>query len=253
MLPGEPLGQLGIAPLERFDDLQVIDDRARGAVVLGDRGLADGAHMDEQVLGRVRDQLRAAQADDHLVEGDVGIGVLADVFRGRGVLKLVEQMAQPTDLFVRRVQRRQPCRHALERRPHLDHLDDLALGLAHNENAAARHGADEALLLENRQRLADRGTAHAECLHQLALIEAQLLALTVDVGTGYGVLEQRVGLVAQAHRVQRRECQLSGGADGRLILAWRNKRAHSTPVQYLSTRRHRRRRRTQKRTHLDTF
>jgi len=41
MLTGEPFGELHIAALESFDDLEVIDDRARGAVVLRDRGPSD--------------------------------------------------------------------------------------------------------------------------------------------------------------------------------------------------------------------
>ena len=60
------------------------------------------------------------------------------------------------DLLVGRIDRREPRRHALERRPHLDHLDDLLLRLADDEDAAARHGAQEAFLLEQRHRLADR-------------------------------------------------------------------------------------------------
>ena len=58
VLAGEPLRQLGIALLERLDDVQVIDDRAGRAVVLRDRRPAYGAHMDEQIAGRVDDGLR---------------------------------------------------------------------------------------------------------------------------------------------------------------------------------------------------
>src|SRR4029077_14365960 len=61
--------------------------------------------------------------------------------------------------------------------------------------------------------LGDRRAAHPERLHELALIEAQRLALAIDVRVGNGVLEESVGLIAQAHRVQRRECQLTGDAD----------------------------------------
>src|SRR5262249_42635657 len=65
------------------------------------------------------------------------------------------------------------------------------------------------LLLEDRECFADRRAADTECLHQLALIEAQRLALAVDVGAGDGLLEERIGLIAQAHRVERRQCELS--------------------------------------------
>src|SRR3984957_21322935 len=42
---------LGVAHFQRLDDLHVIDDRTPRAVVLADGGLADGAHVDEQILG----------------------------------------------------------------------------------------------------------------------------------------------------------------------------------------------------------
>lgn len=78
----------------------------------------------------------------------VGIGVFVEVLRWRGMLELEEQRAQFRDFPIRRVQRREACRHALERGPHLDHLDDLALRLAYDENATPRNGAQKALLLQ---------------------------------------------------------------------------------------------------------
>ena len=122
------------------------------------------------------------------------------------VAELVEDAAQAGDVLVGRVQRRQARRHALERRPHLDHLDDLLLGLAHDEDAAPRLGAQEAFLLEQRDRLADRRARHAELLRQLLLVEADLVRGRVDVGFGDHLLQRRVRLVAQADGdVDRRE------------------------------------------------
>src|SRR4029077_8317955 len=100
-------------------------------------------------------------------------------------------------------------RHALERRPHLDHLDDLALGLADDEDAAARDRSDETLLLENRERLAHRRATHPERLDELPLIEPQRLALAVDVGIRVGVLRQGVSLIAQTARIERCQSELS--------------------------------------------
>src|SRR5580704_7634700 len=45
VLPGKPLGQLSVPMLDRLDDFQVIDDRARRAIVLRDRDLADSSHV----------------------------------------------------------------------------------------------------------------------------------------------------------------------------------------------------------------
>src|SRR5579871_2335193 len=50
MLAHQVLGPLGVARLDRLDDVHVIVDRAVGAVVLADRLAADHAHVGEQVL-----------------------------------------------------------------------------------------------------------------------------------------------------------------------------------------------------------
>ena len=98
--------------------------------------------------------------------------------------------------------------HALDRRPHFDHLDDLALGLADDEDAAARNRPQQALLLEQRHRLADRRPRDPQRERQLALVEPDLALVRVDVGLDDRLLQRRVGLVAQARvRVDRLERQ----------------------------------------------
>ena len=84
MLADQPLGELGIAPLERLDDAHMIDDRARGAVALRNRHLADRADMDEQVFDGLPHQVGAGEPDDRLVERDVGLRILVDVLGRRG-------------------------------------------------------------------------------------------------------------------------------------------------------------------------
>src|SRR6266550_4488475 len=84
--------------------------------------------------------------------------------------ELAEHPPQARDFFVGRVQRGEACRHALDRGPHFDHLDDLLLRLAHDEDAAPRNRAQKPLLLEQRHRLADRRPAHAERLRQLTFV-----------------------------------------------------------------------------------
>src|SRR4051795_9104291 len=63
----ETRGGLAVPRLERLDDLHVVGDRPRGAGAVTDRHAPDGAHMDEQVLGRVGDELVAAHPDNRLV------------------------------------------------------------------------------------------------------------------------------------------------------------------------------------------
>jgi len=57
VLPRETLRQFSVAPLQRLDNFQMIDDRAGGPVILCNRGAADCAYMNEQVTGRIDDGL----------------------------------------------------------------------------------------------------------------------------------------------------------------------------------------------------
>src|SRR5579872_3344429 len=100
------------------------------------------------------------------------------------------------------MQRREPRSHRFKRGPHLDHLDDLALRLANDVDAAPRQGPDEALLLEQREGFADGRSADPERGSQLPLVEPQLLLGVVDVHVRNRSLEQGVGLVAQAGRIE---------------------------------------------------
>src|SRR3954454_23231500 len=63
MLAHQVLGALGVARLERLDDVHVIVDRAVHAIVLADRLAADHAHVGEQVLGEANQHLVAAELD----------------------------------------------------------------------------------------------------------------------------------------------------------------------------------------------
>jgi hypothetical protein len=117
--------------------------------------------------------------------------------RCQGV-ELVEHVTQRADVGVGRVQGGEPRRHAFERGPDLDHLDDLLLRFPDDEDPAPRQGAQEAFLLEQRHRLADRRAADAEGATQLALVETDFLTVRVNVGVHDRLLERRVGLVAEA-------------------------------------------------------
>jgi hypothetical protein len=129
-------------------------------------------------VDRLAHQVRARQPDDRLVERDVGVRVLVDVLgRRRRCGTRRTSCAAPRSSASDAFRRGEPRGHALERRPHLDHLDDLLLGLAHDEDAAARHGAQEAFLLEQRHRLADRRARDAERLRELPLVEADLVGV----------------------------------------------------------------------------
>ncbi len=103
---------------------------------------------------------------------------------------------------------REPRRHALDRRPHHDHLEDLGFRLAHHEHAAARDRADQALLLEIAKRLADRRAADAEILAELTLVEPDLAPMAVDVHLGDGPLD-RIGreLAESCARIERTELE----------------------------------------------
>src|SRR5579859_1624402 len=53
VLAHQSLGQLGVASLERFDDLQVVDDRPVVPLVLTNRAAAERLHVDEQAARHV--------------------------------------------------------------------------------------------------------------------------------------------------------------------------------------------------------
>ena len=126
----------------------------------------------------------------------IGLRILADLVGGI-LLELDEQRAQLPQLLFARALGGQARRQALDRRPHRDHLDHFALGLAHHIDAAPRDGAHEALLLEHAQRFADGGAAHAEFLRQLAFVEADFTGAAVDVHLGDGALDGIAGEPAQ--------------------------------------------------------
>src|SRR5262249_49458721 len=99
-----------------------------------------------------------------------------------------------------------------------DHLDDLALRLTHDEDAAARKGAHKAFLLQEGHRLADRRAADAEPLREPPLVEPDLLPTVVDVHRGDRPVGRPVGLIAiaglhvQPRRVDRGPVWLFYGA-----------------------------------------
>src|SRR5260221_14293125 len=82
-----------------------------------------------------------------------------------------EKVAQRRNVLLARGGGDQARRHALERGPGPDHVDDLALGPAHHDDAAARHGLHKTVLLQHRDGFANRGAADAEALRQSALVE----------------------------------------------------------------------------------
>jgi hypothetical protein len=137
--------------------------------------------MGEQVFRQIDQHAVAAHADDGLVEADIDLGIFVEVGAHRAVLEGGEHAAQRRDVVVGRGFGHEPRRHAFQRRPGGDQLDDLALGLAHHIDAAPRHRADETLALELRHGLAHRRPADAELVRQAALVEPDLGAASVNV------------------------------------------------------------------------
>jgi hypothetical protein len=198
MLAVEAFGEVCVARLERIDDLLVLFDRAFGTMFLPQRHVADRPHMDEEIPDHLGDQRALAQLDDGLMEGDVGLGIFVHVFFGRLAFELVEDVAQGAQFLAGGALSGKARRHAFERGPHGDHLDDFRFGLADDEDAAARHSANEPLQLEDGQGLPDRRTADTQVFRQLALVEADLVGVAVDVHLGDRLLDGIIREVAQA-------------------------------------------------------
>ena len=198
VLSHEAFGQLRVAGFERFDDGHVIDDRAARAILLGNGAHPNGAHVKEQVFGDLEEQIALAQPEQRLVEGNVGLGVLVDPGLGGAVrVERREHRPQGGDLLVGGILDDQPCRHALQRRPHRDHLEHFLPGLAGDEGAAARNVADEAFVLEPAKRLPDRCTAHPQLDREFPLVQAVLFFVGVDIDRGDGGLELLVDAVLE--------------------------------------------------------
>src|SRR5918996_5890965 len=198
MLAHQTLGQIGIARFERFDDVGVIDDRAPHPIALGHGARTDRAHVDEQAVCDVLEQRALGQLENALMELDVDLGILVDLGAHLFLAELRQHLAQRADLGIARAARGQARRHAFERRPGDDHLEDLAHRLAHDHDALARQNAHQALLLEARERFADRRTADAQLLRELTLVQLELGVLGVDVHRGDAVLQHLVDVILEA-------------------------------------------------------
>src|SRR3954454_345136 len=194
----EPLGELAVASLERLDDVHVVDDRALGPVVLADGPAPDRAHVHEQVLDQLEDHRRLRELDDALVEAQVRHRVLVEVRAQLPVLELREQRAQRPDLVVRGPLAHEPRRHRLEGRPDHDHLDDLGLALADDVDAAARDYADQALVLEARERLPHGRAADAEAGGERLLVQPEGRLGVVDVHREAGGAARLIGELTDA-------------------------------------------------------
>ena len=216
MLAGQPFREFGVAPLERLDDFQMVDDGASGPIALRNGGTANGAHVTEQISRCIDDCLGAAKSDHGRMKRDIGIGIFIQMFRRRRILKLVEQMPQLRDFRVGSGQSRQPRRHGLERRPNLNHLDNFAFGLANDVNTAPRHRSNEAFLLQQSQGFANWRTANSQGGGQYPLVEPQLLVRVIYVGVGDCLFQQGIGLIPQAGGIQASQCQ---GRRGTMIAA----------------------------------
>src|SRR5713101_10155224 len=173
--------KLGITLFERLDDRHMLGQRHRGAVHPADRQLAVAANMEQDIVGHIDQHRRLAERDQRLVKGDIGLRIFLDVILRQAILaEILEKVAQRGNVLFARRGRDQPRRHALERGPGPDHVDNLALGPANDDDAAAWHGLDEAVLLQHRDRLADRGPADTEALRQGSLVEHDRLGRRID-------------------------------------------------------------------------
>ena len=213
------LGEFGVACFQRLDDRQMLGQRGRGAILPPDGQLPVAAHVQQDVVGHVDQHRRLRQRDQRLMEGDIGLGVFLDMILRQTVLaEILEEIAQRRDVLLARGGRDQARGHALERGPGADHVDDLGLGAADHDDAAARHGFDEAVLFQHRDGFANRGAADAEAFGQRALVEHHLLGRRIDVHLENSFLQGLIGLVLEA-RLRRNpdDCNISLSHDRRRL------------------------------------
>ncbi len=133
--------------------------------------------------------------------------VLAELF-GRILLKDIHQRVQFAEFRLSDARRSKAGGHAFDRGPDGDHLDHLALRLAHHMDAAARDRVHEAFLLQDRQGFADRRPRDTKVLRKLAFVQADLTRMAVDVHVGDGALDRFAGAPAKTQAdVQRLNSQ----------------------------------------------
>ena len=134
------------------------------------------------------------------MKGDIGARIFLDVILRQPVLQVevLEEVTQRRDVALAGGGGNQPRRHALQRRPGADHVDDLALAAADHDDAPARHGLHKAVLLEHRDGFADRRAANAEALGKRALVQHHRFRRGIDVHLENGLFQGLIGLVLEA-------------------------------------------------------
>ena len=171
VVPDQALCQIGIL-LQRGDDVHMVGDGTLRAIVLAHGYGAHRPHMDEQVVGELATSGRSADANDRLVKRHVGLGVFGDDGR-RVFLELRASGGQSAASRPRLPASRAMRAAMLSIAAQTVIISiDFSLRLAHDEDAATRDGADEALLLQHPQRFADRRAADAEIFTELPLVQA---------------------------------------------------------------------------------
>src|ERR1700733_6321540 len=79
VLPAHPFCRLGVAILDRLDELQIFDARPCGQVAVRCRRPADGTAKRKKPPRRLLDRLRAARSDPRRVKAEVEGRVLVRI------------------------------------------------------------------------------------------------------------------------------------------------------------------------------
>lgn len=187
-----------VAHRDGVHDVAVVGDRAHRAVGLVHGAAPDRADMDEQPVRDVLQHGAVPGLQDRLVEADIGLGVFLDMGARVAGLVVRDQPLERADLAVGRELGRPPCRHAFERRPDGDRLQDLVARLADDEDALPRHHLDQPLLGEPGHGLADRRARDAELAGERALVEAEVGRLVVDPRIEDRLAQLAIDMVGQA-------------------------------------------------------
>ncbi len=140
------------------------------------------------------------------MKGDVRVGVVVDVFGGRAAVEAFEHRAQRRDLLVGRALGRETRRHAFERSPQVDHLDDLAARLAHDVDAAPRHRAQKPSC--SSRVIASRTGVRLTPSAIVSFFSSRRISCDVppDVRIGDSLAQPQIGLLSQRRtRVDRLE------------------------------------------------
>ena len=79
MLSGQALGEFGIAFLEGFNNVDMVNDGSPGTIIFIDRPHPNRAHVDKQILGHLVEQVAMTDIEQRLMKANIRFRVFINM------------------------------------------------------------------------------------------------------------------------------------------------------------------------------